>query len=194
VFPARRPPRGSTLFPYPTLFRSCCASRTPATRLRAPASPAATRRWAPGSWLRASLLAGGGGQGPHRGDVLLELQALVAVGIERSQDGRILAGLHDQREACVFGAVEAAVVVPVELVELRAQSRGDAALDHALPALLELGAADHAIVVRIPGLEGLVHPARRHLRLCLGPCPGGQQQARDGGEQNVHCGAAACPA
>src|SRR5690606_20228831 len=102
----------------------------------------------------------------------------------------------DQREACVFGTVEAAVVVPVELVELRAQSRGDAALDHALPALLELGTADHAVVVRVPGLEGLVHAARRRLRLrlCLGPCPGGQQQARDGGEQDVHCGAAACPA
>src|SRR5690606_39846185 len=116
----------------------CCASRTPAARLRAPASPAATRRWVPGSRPRASLLAGGGGQGPDRSDVLVELQALVAVGIERSQGGRILAGLHDQREACVLGAVEAAVVVPVELVELRAQSRGDAALDHALPAPLEL--------------------------------------------------------
>src|SRR5690606_38185591 len=169
VFPARRPPRGSTLFPYPTLFRSCCASRTPAARFRAPASPAATRRWAPGSWPRASLLAGGGRQGPHRGHVLLELQALVAVGIERSQGGRILAGLDDQREACVFGAVEAAVIVPVEIAELRAQSRGDAALDHALPACLELGAADHAVVVGVPGLERLVDAGRWRLRLCLGP-------------------------
>src|SRR5690606_33249707 len=117
----------------------CCASRTPAARPRVPASPAATLESDRGSRLRASLLAGGGGQGPYRSDVFVELQALVAIGVEDGQGGRVLAGLHDQGKARVLGAVEAVVVVAVELLELRTQPRGDAALDHGAPTGLELG-------------------------------------------------------